>query len=300
MSPRSVRLTLALALSTLLAVAWRLAPAPRAAQGREDVVVVAHPVAGAVHYLTGSGGNIGVSVGDDGLLIVDDQFADLAGRIRAALDDLDGEGDGAPRYVLNTHFHGDHTGGNPYFGALAPILAHDNVRRRLEDGARPLDLVGLPVITYAEGLSVHFNGEEIRVRHFPAAHTDGDSVVWFTGSKVVHMGDLLFNGMFPYVDIDSGGSVAGLTRAAEQVLEWVDGEVTIVPGHGELADRAALERFHAMLVDSQALVAEALEAGDDVDAMVRNGLLQDYESWSWSFIDTARWLDTLVREARGR
>ena len=123
---------------------------------------------------------------------------------------------------------------------------------------------------------------------------------WFTGSKVVHMGDLLFNGMFPYVDIDSGGSVAGLTRAAEQVLEWVDGEVTIVPGHGELADRAALERFHAMLVDCQALVTEALAVGDDANAMMANGLLDEYASWSWQFIDTARFLDMLVREAKGR
>jgi len=298
MSPQSVRVALAVSLSALLLGAWRLAP-----QGRENVQVVAHPVAGAVHYLQGSGGNIGVSVGPDGVLIVDDQFADLAPKIRVALDGLDGDGDGAPRYVLNTHFHGDHTGGNPIFGRQAPIVAHDNVRKRLVAGDRspqPMDPGGLPVITFADGLSVHFNDETIRVRHFPSAHTDGDSVVWFTGSNVLHMGDLLFNGAFPFVDIDSGGSVAGLTSAVATVLGELPEGVRIIPGHGELADRADLERYHAMLVECQALVAEALTAGEDVEAMLAGGLLQEYESWGQGFINTRRFLETLVREASAR
>jgi glyoxylase-like metal-dependent hydrolase (beta-lactamase superfamily II) len=163
-----------------------------------------------------------------------------------------------------------------------------------------MDPVGLPVITYADGLSVHFNGETIRVQHFPSAHTDGDSVVWFTGSNVLHMGDLLFNGMFPFVDIDSGGSVTGLTAAVGEILAELDDGLKIIAGHGELADRADLERYHEMLVDCQALVAEALVAGEDVDAMLEGGLLQEYESWSWGFIDTRRFLETLVREATAR
>ena len=302
MRPWSTRMILAACLSALFLGAWRLAPAP---QDLSAVEIVARPVAGAVHYLEGFGGNIGVSVGADGVLIVDDQFADLAPRIRAALDGLDGEGDGAPRFVLNTHFHGDHTGANPVFGRLAPIVAHENVRRRLVAGdraERAMEPAGLPVITYAaaDGLSLYFNGEEIRVRHFPAAHTDGDSVVWFSGSKVLHTGDLFFNGMFPFVDLDSGGSVAGLTRAVADLLSDLAPDVKVIPGHGPLGDRAALERYHEMLVRCQALVAEALEAGEDVEAMLANGLLVDFESWSWGFIDTRRFLETLVREARAR
>ncbi len=286
----------AVVLSALFLAAWRLAPAEQDATG---VQVRSHAVAGTVHYLEGRGGNIGVCAGPDGLLIVDDQFADLVPRIRAALDQLDGKGDGTPRYVLNTHFHGDHTGGNPAFGRTGSILAHENVRRRLIAGGGntpPMEPAGLPVVTYQDGIRVHFNGEELRVVHYPACHTDGDSVVFFTGSDAVHLGDMFFNGLFPFIDLDSGGSVAGLTRAIADVLARIGPATKIIPGHGPLAARADLQRYHDMLARSTALVKEALEAGNDVEAMLADGLLAEYESLSWQFVDTKRFLQTLARE----
>ena len=298
MSTLTVRVALAAACCALGLGAWS-----SARQNPAQAEVKSTAVAGAVPFLEGQGGNIGASVGPDGVLIVDDQFAELAPKIQAALDALDGGGSGAPRFVLNTHFHGDHTGSNAVFGKSAAIVAHDNVRKRLAAGGggnAPMAPAGLPVVTFADGLSVHFNGEEIRLRHFPAAHTDGDSAVFFSGAKVAHLGDLFFNGRFPFVDLDSGGSVAGLTRAIEAILADLPEGSKIIPGHGPLAARADLERYHTMLVDTQALVKEALAAGDKVDAMVANGLLKDYESWSWAFIDTKKFLETLVREQTKR
>ena len=164
--------------------------------------------------INGRGGNIGVCAGGDGLLLIDAKFANLAEPLRAVLAGL-GEGD--PAFLLNTHYHGDHTGGNTVFGAVTPILAHHNVRARLTAGEDPPP-EALPVLTFEEGVSLHFNGEEIEVVHFPAAHTDGDAVVFFKGSDVVHMGDIMFHGLFPYVDIDAGGRVDGVIAAVEAVL----------------------------------------------------------------------------------
>src|SRR6478672_5770134 len=181
-------------------------------------------VAGNVYMLEGAGGNIGVSVGEDGILIVDDEFAPLADKIKAALKNL---GEGKLKFILNTHWHGDHTGGNAPLGQDAPIIAHDNVRKRLSTEQRseffktttpasPKE--ALPVITFDQALSVHFNGEEIRVIHFPHGHTDGDSVIFFTNSNVVHMGDDFFAGRFPFVDLDSGGDVEGLLKNIGDII----------------------------------------------------------------------------------
>jgi len=296
MNSSSVRVALAAVCCALGLAAWSTAP-----QNLAQAEVKVTPVAGAVYFLEGQGGNIGVSSGADGVLIVDDEFAELAPKIQAALDKLAGSGKGVPRFVLNTHFHGDHTGSNAIFGRNAPIVAHENVRKRLAAGGggnQPMEAPGLPIITYAgdDGLSLFFNGEEIRLRHYPACHTDGDSVVWFSGSKVMHLGDLFFNGRFPFIDLDSGGSVAGLTSAVGKILADLPADVKLIPGHGPMATKADLERYHKMLVDTQALVKEALAAGDSVDAMVSNGLLKDYASWSWAFVDTKKFLETLVRE----
>ena len=296
MQSSTVRAALAAVCCALGLAAWSTAR-----QNPAQAEVKVTPVAGPVHFLEGAGGNIGVSSGADGVLIVDDQFAELAPKIQAALDKLAGAGKGAPRFVLNTHFHGDHTGSNAIFGRNAPIVAHENVRKRLLEGGGgnpPMEPAGLPIITYSDvnGLSLYFNGEEIRIRHFPHGHTDGDSVVWFSGSKVMHLGDLFFNGRFPFIDLDSGGSVEGMTKAVAYVLSSLEPGTAIIPGHGPLASRADLERYHAMLVGCQSLVKEALAAGDSVDQMVANGLLKDYESWSWAFIDTKKFLETLVRE----
>lgn len=267
-----------------------------AAQQRDfsKVEVKASPVAGKVHMLVGSGGNIGVSVGSDGLLIVDDQFAPLVDKIRAALKGL-GQGDLA--FVLNTHWHFDHTGGNESFGREATIIAHDNVRKRLEKGQMllgqqvpPAPAAALPVITFGESLSIHFNGEEIRVLHYPRGHTDGDSVIFFTGSNVVHMGDHYFAGRFPFVDLESGGSLAGLTANIEKVLSQMPDDVKIIPGHGPLSTKADLQGYLAMLKETTAHVRRGIEAGKDLKAIQAEGLPEKWKDWGGGFIKTEDWI----------
>ena len=179
-----------------------------------EVQIKSTHVAGNVYMLEGSGGNIGVSVGADGVLIVDDQFAPLAGKIEAAIRDINS---GSLKFVLNTHLHGDHTGGNAHFGKKASIVAHTNVRKRLAADSRTAR-EALPVVTFDQSISVHFNGEEIKVIHVPPGHTDGDSVIHFTQSGVVHMGDQFFNGRFPFVDLDRGGDVKGYVKNVENIL----------------------------------------------------------------------------------
>ncbi len=261
-------------------------------------------VSGAVHMLEGAGGNIGVSAGPDGILIVDDQFAPLAERIRAALRGL---GQGQLRFVLNTHWHGDHTGGNQEFGREAPIIAHTNVRRRLattqtifgkEVGPSPRE--ALPVITFDDSLSVHFNGEEIRVLHLPPSHTDGDSVIFFTGSNVVHMGDNFFNGMFPFVDLDSGGDVEGMVRAVEEVLGKLPAEARVIPGHGPLAGPSDLRSYLRMLRETTGIVRKRIAEGSDLEKVKAQGLPEEWASWGEGFIKTDQWLEIVYRSLSAR
>jgi cyclase len=279
-----------------------LAPegSPAAAQARDlsKVEIKVTPVAGRVYMLEGSGGNIGASVGEDGILIVDDQFEPLAPKIRAALQGI--AGGGKLKFVINTHWHGDHTGGNVVFGAEAPILAQTNVRLRMSSeqsvmGQKvpPSPRQALPVITFDQGVSVHCNGEEIKVVHFPHGHTDGDSVVFFTGSKVVHMGDDFFAGMYPFVDLGSGGSVQGLTDNVAKALTMIPADAKVIPGHGPLSTRADLEAFHAMLVGTTAVVRRGMQAGKSLEAMQAEGLPAEFASWGKGFIDAKTWIMTV-------
>lgn len=279
---------------------------PAAAQDRDfsKVEVKAMPVAGKVYMLEGAGGNIGVSVGSDGLLIVDDQFAPLADKIRAALKGL-GQGDLA--FVLNTHWHFDHTGGNASFGREATIVAHENVRKRLARGQTlrgqevpPAPAQALPVITFGESVSIHFNGEEIRVLHYPRGHTDGDSVIFFTGSNVVHMGDDFFAGRFPFVDLESGGSLAGLTENVEKVLGQVPDDVKIIPGHGPLSTKADLQGYLAMLKETTAHVRQRIAAGKDLKAIQAEGLPEKWKEWGSGFINTEAWIELVHASLTGK
>ncbi|MDA8953008.1 MBL fold metallo-hydrolase [Pseudomonadales bacterium] len=251
------------------------------------VEIKAQLVSGSVHMLTGSGGNIGVSIGTDGTLIIDDQFAPLAEKIQNALTKLGGD---RPRLILNTHFHGDHTGSNPSFGNSGAIIAHDNVRVRLanQDGFAPS---GLPVVTFAQQLTVHFNGDELALIHLPNGHTDGDSVVWFKQANVIHMGDHFFNGAFPYIDIGSGGSVSGVIRNLEQVIQMVPADIKIIPGHGPMANIADLSKSLATIKATQKIIQQGVDAGLS-DSKIE-AKLSDYASWGKGFINTSRWISII-------
>ncbi len=264
-----------------------------------NVEIKATHVRGKIYMLNGTGGNIGVSVGSDGVLIVDDKFAPLADKIRAALKEVGG---GELKFILNTHWHGDHTGGNPVFGPEAPIIAHTNVRKRLSTEERSGNRTrpamaeeGLPVITFDDAVSVHFNGEEIKAIHFPHGHTDGDTVIFFTGSNVVHMGDDFFSGMFPFVDLGSGGDVEGLTKNIAAVIKKLPADVKIIPGHGPVSTLDDLKTYHRMLVETTNIVREAMAAGKSLEEIKAEGLPEEWSSWGSGFISTERWLETIHR-----
>ena len=271
-----------------------------AVSGQTDwskIEVKATHVAGNIYMLEGAGGNIGVSVGPDGILIVDDQFAPLADKIKAALNKL---GEGKLKFVLNTHYHGDHTGSNTAFGPDALIIAHDNVRKRLSTEqvskffkrttpATPKE--GLPVVTFDHAVTIHFNGEEIKVVHFPSSHTDGDSIIYFTGSNVIHMGDNFFNPRFPVVDLEAGGNVLGMTKTVGEVLAKLPAGVKIIPGHGPLSDPAGLKDFHRMLTETTAIVQKKKKAGKTLDEVKKEGLPEEWKTWGSGFIKTDIWIE---------
>ena len=251
------------------------------------VEIKATAVAGNIHMLEGQGGNIAVSTGPDGVLMVDDQFAPLADKISAAIEKLD---QGPIKFLLNTHWHGDHTGGNAHFGRKATIVAQTNVRKRLANKSdTPKE--ALPAITFDDSASVHINGEEIRLIHLGPGHTDGDSVIHFTKSGVVHMGDLFFNGRFPFVDMASGGDVAGLLKNIEAALVKIPADAKIIPGHGALATKADLEKYRDMLVETTSLVKKAIADGKSLADVKAAGLPEKYKDWGSGFINAGRWLE---------
>ena len=259
-------------------------------------------VAGSVYMLEGAGGNIGVSVGADGILIVDDQFAPLADKIRAALKTL---GEGKLKFVLNTHWHGDHTGGNAQFGSDASIIAHDNVRKRLATDqkifnekvpASPKE--ALPVITFDNSLSVHFNNEEIRAIHFPHGHTDGDSVIFFTGSNVVHMGDDFFAERFPFVDLENGGDAVNLAKNVGEIIGRLPVGVKIIPGHGPLSTIDDLKLYHRMLTETIDVVRKQAATGKTLEQIKAGGLPDTWKSWGTGFIKTDQWIELIYRSLK--
>jgi len=240
-------------------------------QGRfDDVEIKAQAVGGSVHMLVGAGGNIAVSAGPDGLLIVDDQYADLAEKIAASLADISKE---QTRYVINTHFHGDHTGSNAFFSKHknATIFAHENVRVRLSSGEET-DPAMLPVVTYEKGVKFHMNGDTVHVFHLANAHTDGDSAVWFEQPDVMHTGDLFFKDWFPFIDLNSGGSVVGYIAAVETLLGMIENDTKVIPGHGALANKADYARFLDMIKQTYAYVQAKKAAGKSEDDLVAAGL----------------------------
>jgi glyoxylase-like metal-dependent hydrolase (beta-lactamase superfamily II) len=267
----------------------------RAAAQQQDfsaVEIGVQPLAPGISMLTGAGGNIGLSVGDDGAFIVDDQYAPLTDRISAAVAKLTPR---PVRFVINTHWHGDHTGGNENFGkAGAVIVAHDNVRRRMSAQqvneffkmtTPPSPAIALPVVTFAESVTLHLNGDEVRIVHVPPAHTDGDAVVHFTKANVVHMGDLYMNGLYPFIDPSSGGSVDGVVGAADKVLAMVNDQTKIIPGHGPLASRATLREFRDMLATVRDRIRAQVTAGKSLAEIQASAPTKDFDAkWGGGFL----------------
>ncbi len=267
-------------------------------------------VAGIVYLLEGAdAGNIGASVGDDGIVIVDDQYAPLADKIQAALRSIT---DKPIRFIINTHYHGDHTGGNAYFQKQAPIIAQDNVRKRLETGgpagnggsvhfeAKPAPKEALPIITFDHDVTVHLNGEDIRALYFPAGHTDGDSVIFFPKSNVVHMGDDFVTYGFPFIDVDSGGSIDGMIDGVEKVLAQVPSDVKIIPGHGPVSGVEDVKAYLGMLKATRDEVAKAIKTGKTLDQMKEAKLLDPWKRYSGDFISADAFLETLYNSLTGQ
>ena len=249
-------------------------------------------------------GNVGVSVGEDGAFIIDDQFAPMTGKIIAAVGELT---DAPIRYVFNTHWHGDHTGSNANFGAMGyTIVAHDNVRARMEDhqyhlffkaGTPPAPTEALPVLTYSDGMSFHINGDHMRVFHVPNAHTDGDSVFYFENDDVLHAGDVFINRGFPLIDIHSSGSIGGQIDAIDQMLEIAGPETIIIPGHGPLADEKRMMEIRDMLVDCRARVGALLERKMSLEEIIAAKPLADLEEqWGYSLV-TADAFTTIIYQS---
>src|SRR5262245_40862643 len=279
---------------TLVATTLALATLANAQQDFSKVEVKATHVAGNIYMLTGSGGNIGVSVGEDGILIVDDQFAPLADKIEAALKGLN---PGKLKFVLNTHHHGDHTGGNAAFGAKdATIVAQGNVRNRLAKDTK-LSKAALPIITFDQSAAVHFNGEEIKLIHYGPGHTDGDSVIYFTAANVVHMGDQFVNGGFPFIDFSSGGNVDGYIKTVATVLEKIPADAKVIPGHGKLATVDDLKNYHTMLKETSEFVKKQIAEGKTLADIKTNGLPEKYKGFGGGFISANRWIDAIHRGA---
>ena len=281
-----------------------LASVGAAAQQQDfsKVEIKATQVAGSVWMLQGSGGNIGVSVGDDGIVMVDDQFAPLVPKIKAALAKISQK---PVRFLVNTHWHFDHVGGNAGMAETAAILAHENVRKRMLVGAdipafnmkiAPAEPRALPVLTYQRDVTIWLNGEPVHAIHPPPGHTDGDTVVLFTKSNVVHMGDDFFATGFPFVDLDSGGSVRGLIGAIDELLPQIPPDAKVIPGHGPLQTVADLKKYRNRLDEIVALVGRGLKSGKTVEQMQKEKILAPYDDWNEGFVKADQFVATVARD----
>ncbi|WP_299122176.1 MBL fold metallo-hydrolase [uncultured Winogradskyella sp.] len=263
------------------------------AQGRFDnVEIKTTQLSDHTYMLEGAGGNIGVSVGDDGVFLIDDQFAPLSEKILAAIKTLS---DKPLKFLVNTHYHGDHSGGNENMAkAGATIIAHDNVKKRLEgeqrDGSfKPKE--ALPVITFNDKLNITINDESIAVFHVANAHTDGDTLLYFTQSNVLHTGDTYFNGRYPYIDLNSGGSVNGYIEAAKRGLMVIDDDTKIIPGHGKVSNKEEYKSFLEMLETLRTKIQKAIDEGkteDDVKADTSLTKTYDDLDYGTGFINSER------------
>jgi cyclase len=269
-----------------------------------DVEIKTTKVAEGLYMLEGAGGNIGMSVGEDGVFLIDDQYAPLTDRIMAAVRKIDGR---PIRFVLNTHWHSDHTGGNENLGkAGALIVAHDNVRQRMSveqfftvwDRKVPPSPDGaLPVVTFSDSVTFHINGDEVHAFHVDPAHTDGDSMVHFRSANVLHMGDVLFSGGYPFIDVDAGGSIRGMVAACDRALGLTDADTRIIAGHGPMAVRSDLEAYCAMLNGVIEAVAPLVAQGKSLDEIKQADPLAAFnETWGGEFVNPDLMLAIVSRD----
>ena len=279
-----------------------LASAPAVAQqDYSKVEIKTTKLTDTAYMMTGAGGNLGLSVGEDAVFVIDDQFAPLSEKITAAVAQLTRK---PVRFIVNTHWHFDHTGGNENFAnAGAIIVAHDNVRKRMNSEQfieflrmteKPAPRAALPVVTFAAGLTLHLNGDEIRVIHMARAHTDGDALVHFTRSDVIHMGDIYFNGFYPFIDTSSGGTIDGVIAAVDHAIAITTDATKVIPGHGPLSNRAELRVYRDMLATISARIKKMLAEGKKIEEITASNVSADFdEKWGKGFIKPAKFAEMI-------
>ncbi len=261
----------------------------------EDIIFRQIQISEQIFMLQGKGGNIGLIKGKDGILIIDDDFKVNVNVLEKTLQDF---GD-LPKFIVNTHWHGDHTGGNTHLGQSSTIIAHTNVRNRLST-PQEIKLFGkkydaqpesaLPVITFDQSLSLHFNEQELNVIHYPHGHTDGDSVIYIKPANVVHMGDHFFSGRFPFVDLDAGGDVIGLINNVKKIIDQLPDDVVVIPGHGPLSTLVDLKEYHRMLVNTTNIIQQYIDSNLSLEEAQDKGLPSEWSSWGENFINQDNWI----------
>jgi len=275
---------------------------PLATAGQSDEVkITAAPVTEQIYMITGKGGNIGLFIGEDGTFLIDDQFAPLTEKIVAVIKSVGGD---HPKFLINTHYHGDHTGGNEKLGKEGTLIfSHHNVRERLENGSfigafkmkRPaVSREGLPVVTFSKDISFHLNGDSVQAKHVPHAHTDGDSFIYFQNANVIHAGDFFFNGFYPFIDVNHGGSLKGMIKAVDKVLALADDKTKIIPGHGPLADKKALAGYRKMLATAYGRLSKLKAEGKTAQEAAAAGPLNDLDAnWGGGMFKSDRWIELI-------
>ena len=272
-----------------------------ATAAEEEITITTLEVQNGIYMLVGQGGNIGLFIGEDGTFLIDDQFAPLTPKHLEAIKAVGGE---VPRFLINTHYHSDHTGGNENLGKAGTLIfSHDQVRERLTVETvikafnmvtPPLPKAALPVVTFSSDITFHLNGDTLRAFHVPRAHTDGDSVIHFKNANVIHSGDVFFNGLYPFIDVDHGGTVKGMIQAADAVLELADGNTKIIPGHGPLGDKAQLQAYRDMLATAYERLSQLKAKGMSMEEAVAEKPLADLEElWGKGMFPGEKWISLI-------
>lgn len=275
------------------------------AYGQQDlskVEIKSHKITDNIYMLEGAGGNLGLSIGDSGAFLIDDQYAPLTPKIRAAIKKLT---DKPVKFLINTHWHFDHTGGNENFGKGDTIIvAHDNVRKRMIAGQvfkdfnmtiPPAPTAALPVVTFPTSLTFYWNNETIEVIHFPESHTDGDAAIFFKSANVIHAGDIFFNGIYPYIDAGSGGSIKGMIQSVKKIIQRADTNTVIIPGHGPIANLNHLKEYKQMLSLVEARLSKLKQQGKSKEEIIASKPTADLDAkWGSGFLKPDQWVEIVL------